>query len=291
MCPRVSIVLPVYNGERYLAVSIDSILAQTFRDWELIIVDDGSTDNSPEIARSHAERDKRIRLIRNSKNLRLPESLNLGFTHATGKYHTWTSDDNLYRPEAICCMVARLEEDPELAFVYADHTEIDPAGNALTQVHVEPPERLASRNIVGACFLYRREVGSAIGKYDDSVCGAEDYDYWLRIFARYKMAPLHVDLYQYRRHSDSLTKTKWFQVCRSVMEVHERYLDREQASTRTERSSHFTRMAADYFRHRCLRLFLASACRAIKHAPIQSPLQLARGTDWCGVGPNQITWR
>lgn len=275
MGPRVSIVLPVYNGERYLAASIESVVDQTFRDWELIVVDDGSVDKSPTIAREYTEADERIRLICNSKNLRLPETLNVGFTHATGEYYTWTSDDNLYRPEAIGCMVAQLDEEPELAFVYADQTEIDEAGDLIAHVRAEPPERLTSRNVVGACFLYRNDVGAAVGKYDDSVCGAEDYDYWLRVFARYRIAPLHVDLYQYRRHPHSLTKTQWLQVCRAVMEVHERYLNRVKIFRRTQRSDHFARMAADYYRHRCLRLFLASASRGLRHAPMRFPLHFA----------------
>src|SRR5688572_20908989 len=105
----VSIVLPTFNGSRYLAESIESCLAQTYRAWELIIVDDCSTDETPSIIKSFEARDSRIRSIRNQKNLKLPGSLNAGFAEAKGALFTWTSDDNLYRPNALEVMVAEIE--------------------------------------------------------------------------------------------------------------------------------------------------------------------------------------
>lgn len=97
--PKVSIVLPTYNGARYLRQSIDSCLGQTYRNLELIVVDDASTDTTPEIIRSY--QDPRIRVIRHEKSKMLPESLNTGFRAVSGDYLTWTSDDNYYVPEAI----------------------------------------------------------------------------------------------------------------------------------------------------------------------------------------------
>ena len=80
----VSVVLPVYNGERYLREALDSVLAQTYRNWELILVDDGSFDQTPEIAREYEERDSRIRVI-SQENQKLPRALNKGFSLATGE--------------------------------------------------------------------------------------------------------------------------------------------------------------------------------------------------------------
>ena len=82
--PLISIVLPVYNGEKYLRESIDSILAQTMRDWELIVVDDCSKDATPAILAEYAARDRRIRVLRNEENQRLPRSLNIGFAETRG---------------------------------------------------------------------------------------------------------------------------------------------------------------------------------------------------------------
>ena len=99
--PLVSIVLPVYNGEKYLRESLDSILAQTMEDWELIAVDDCSKDATPQILADYAASDSRIRVMRNAENQRLPRSLNIGFAEARGEFLTWTSDDNAYAPEAL----------------------------------------------------------------------------------------------------------------------------------------------------------------------------------------------
>ena len=130
--PNVSIILPVYNGARYLAQAIDSCLNQTYRNIELIIVDDCSTDETPAIVRSYT--DPRIRYVRNKTNRRLPQSLNIGFALATGEYLTWTSDDNEFLPHAIETMLKILMEDKAVDFVYSDYTakylETGKPGNA-----------------------------------------------------------------------------------------------------------------------------------------------------------------
>ena len=111
--PKVSIVLPVYNGEKYLRESLDSILTQTFSDWELIIVNDCSTDGTQNIIEEYVSKDSRIRTIKNSINQKLPESLNIGFRISTGEYLTWTSDDNMYRPEALEVMTNYLDREKD----------------------------------------------------------------------------------------------------------------------------------------------------------------------------------
>ena len=104
----ISIVLPVYNGERYLADSINSILNQTYKDFELIIVNDCSTDSSLEIIEEFARTDPRIIIINNEQNQKLPRSLNIGFSHCRGEYYTWTSDDNLMLPDFCEAMITKL---------------------------------------------------------------------------------------------------------------------------------------------------------------------------------------
>ena len=102
--PKVSIVLPTYNGEKYIKESIESILSQTLTDWELIIVNDCSKDTTASIISEYASEDDRIKIITNEQNQKLPESLNIGFRQACGEYLTWTSDDNMYKPQALKTM-------------------------------------------------------------------------------------------------------------------------------------------------------------------------------------------
>src|SRR5574344_1693507 len=112
MSELVSIVLPVYNGEKYLAQSIESVLNQTYENIELIIVNDCSTDNSRDIAQKYANKNSGIKIIDNTENKKLPASLNIGFEAANGEYYTWTSDDNYYEPTAIEKMVQYLKTKP-----------------------------------------------------------------------------------------------------------------------------------------------------------------------------------
>src|SRR5262245_32445776 len=119
--PIVSIILPTYNGSRYIRESIDSCLAQEFSDFELIIVNDCSTDNTPAIIEEYANKDGRIRVLHNQVNKKLPRSLNAGSDIARGKYHTWTSDDNFYAPGALKELVQHLENDLSAGYIYTDY--------------------------------------------------------------------------------------------------------------------------------------------------------------------------
>ncbi len=123
--PHVSIGLPVYNGERYLAQSIDSILAQTYRDFELIISDNCSTDATEEICRAYAARDPRIRYYRNERNLGPTWNFNHTFELARGEYFKWGSHDDVCAPELLERCVAALDSMPDVVLAYARMTLID----------------------------------------------------------------------------------------------------------------------------------------------------------------------
>ena len=203
---KVSIVLPTYNGNaRYLVRSIDSCLNQTHRQIEVVIVDDGSQVNIPEIL-SHYQ-DTRLKYVRHEKNRGLPAALNKGFSNCTGQYLTWTSDDNYYSRDAIEIMLRFIQSYPELDFVCAESYEIgdEEEGPARKVLRTRPPEWLNVNNGIGACFLYKREVYEAVGQYDERVALAEDYDYWIRVFKKFRMQQLNRPLYYYRFHRDSLT--------------------------------------------------------------------------------------
>ena len=211
MDKKVSVVLPVFNGETYLAQSIDSILAQTYTNWELIIIDDGSTDRTEEIANAYVKKDARIFYYKNPKNMQLPRSLNRGFAMSVGDYLTWTSDDNIYYPDAFETMVKTLESDSRLGFVFASCDVIDKDGKKIDEwIMPENMElrKIVGTNIVGACFMYRRRVYALVGDYNPALFLAEDFDYWQRIFARFKVRPIEKVLYAYRRHEDNLTSTR-----------------------------------------------------------------------------------
>ena len=205
---KVSIVLPTFNGMRYLRESIASCLRQTHRNLELIIVDDGSTAPVESLVREF--QDPRIIFVRHERNLGLPSSLNTGFAHSSGDLCTWTSDDNTYLPVALEHMVRFIQTYPDVDFVYAESFRVDDNGrvDAHEVLRTRPPESLVSDNYIGACFLYKRAVYETVGNYDVNAELAEDYDYWLRVARRFTMQRLFRRLYCYRFHDASLTSTR-----------------------------------------------------------------------------------
>jgi glycosyltransferase involved in cell wall biosynthesis len=233
--PRVSMVMPVHNGARWLEEAIASVLAQSFADFELILVDDASRDDSPAIMTAAAARDPRIRYLRLDTNVGLPAALNHGFAQARGEFHSWTSDDNLLRPAMLERLLGVFAAQPEADIAYADFTLIDDQGNDLGHSRVGPVERLLHGNNIGACFLYRRDVTEALGGYDIGLFGVEDYDFWLRAAQRFTFAELHEDLYLYRKHGGSLTSKRADQIHALTALIVERALpDQLPARSRSE---------------------------------------------------------
>lgn len=228
--PKVSIILPTYNGAKYLSDSIESIINQTFADWELIIVNDCSTDNTLEIIQKFADNDKRIKIINNPVNKKLPASLNVGFSYAKGQYFTWTSDDNLYKPEALKKMVQYLDLHPQADLISMNSDYIDENGNyqhnfADLFAYERVAANLLQHNNVGAAFMYRKEIADKVGLYDDFTFCAEDYDYWCRIALAGNIEYTDDNIYQYRINFQSLSATKRAQVVEKTYYVQKKYME------------------------------------------------------------------
>ena len=200
----VSIILPVFNGEKFLSQSIESCLNQTYKNIELIIVNDCSTDNTLEIAKSYADRDFRVSIINNTINKKLPASLNIGHKAAKGDFMTWTSDDNYFEVNAIDEMLSNLKAN-EVDIVYADYYRI--VDGKKNRVSLNNDSLLIFRNVIGACFLYRKNVFLKNLGYDESLFLVEDYDFWLRASKTFKFYKIDRSLYNYRLHNNSLTNS------------------------------------------------------------------------------------
>lgn len=219
----VSVILPVYNQAALLDESVRSVLAQSYRNFELIIIDDGSTDEVQAVLQPYLHL-PRVRCI-SQTNHGLPHALNRGFAQARGEFWTWTSADNAMAPTMLETLVAALDARPGPDMVYADYLAIDdrglPLADPLWLSHRRPdPASAAIRlphsaealnsvldNFIGPCFMYRGWVGRCIGDYDLRLPGVEDYDYWMRINAYFELSHLGREdlLYRYRVHDNSLT--------------------------------------------------------------------------------------
>lgn len=223
--PRVTIVLPTYNGEKYIRESINSILSQNYTNWELIIVNDCSTDNTSKIIQQYSQEDKRIQIINNSVNKKLPKSLNTGFKFASGEYLTWTSDDNIYEKDAIEKMVKYLDANRNMPMVRADMLLIDENAEVISESQEYDYPKMFINNCMGACFMYRRSVAQKVGQYDETLFCVEDYDYWIRIMEQYgTIGNIKEFLYRYRWHSGSLSSTKRDYVESQLNEMRKRHL-------------------------------------------------------------------
>ena len=218
----VSIVLPVYNGEKYLKYAINSVISQSYKKIELIIVDDGSDDKSGSIAEEYAKNNNNIFVISHNANRLLPAALNSGFKMAKGEYLTWISHDNILLPKLIEKMVQELDYYKDAAMVYGNMKLIDKNGNVLRGKgwYEYPPMsgnvilptgtdnlNITANNTIGAAFMYRASVADLIGEYSDDRFGIEDYDYWMRINEIFTIRHTEFSepLYLYRFHDDSLT--------------------------------------------------------------------------------------
>lgn len=205
--PLISIVLPVYNGEKYLALALDGVINQTYKNFELIIVNDCSKDSTLQIAQSYAIRDPRIKIISNEKNKKLPGSLNIGFRHAQGEFHTWTSDDNIHHPNCLERLLYHLI-NTQSDLVYSDYNIIDNNGEFAATNKMGPTEGLIYVNTVGASFLYKKEIFEKLKGYSENLFLIEDYDFWARaVINGFKLKHIDEILYNYRVHPDSLSST------------------------------------------------------------------------------------
>ncbi|WP_243317505.1 glycosyltransferase family 2 protein [Geothrix paludis] len=185
--PRVSILTGIYQCEATLVEALESILAQTFTDWEMILCDDGSTDRSPEIAQSFVDRDSRFVLIRNPRNLGLAAALNLAFQHAKGEYLARMDGDDRSRPDRLAIQVAYLDAHPSCAVVSGAMASFDEKGfwGTIRPRQQDPSlESLAwSTPFTHAPCMMRREVLARVGGYRTDVGRVEDYDLWVRVYA------------------------------------------------------------------------------------------------------------
>lgn len=205
--PRVSILMPVYNGARFLAEAAAGVTGQTMRDFELLIIDDGSTDDSAALAAGFS--DSRIRALRNEGNIGLVGTLNRGLSEARGEWIARCDADDLWLPGKLAAQFALVNRDPRLALVGTSATLIDEHGNF--RGHFRTPSGhdalcwdLCFRNpFVHSSVLFRRGTALEEGGYHD-IPAAEDYDLWSRIAARSLVDSVPDRLVQYRLHGGSV---------------------------------------------------------------------------------------
>lgn len=213
--PRVSVIMPVYNGKRHVSAAIESILGQTLSDFEFIIIDDASTDGTAELLVGWARRDPRIRVLWNETNLGLTPTLNRALRVASAPIIARMDSDDISAPERLERQVAFLEANPDHMFVTTSYRAIDEAGRTL-YVKVKPADDCRVRWLMrfrmclehpSACFRLRFPDGSPV-QYDERFAVGEDFDLFSRLLATGKGAILPQVLFEYRKHPTNISNTR-----------------------------------------------------------------------------------
>jgi len=209
--PTVTVLMAVHNGELHLPESLASLLSQTYGDWELVLVDDGSTDSTFSIMERC--RDARIRVFRNPENIGLVRSLNRGLAEARGRYIARQDADDVSEPPRLEQQVVFLEAHPQVALVASDYLRTDDEGGVIGERHVPRDAtsirwRLLFLNAFAhSSVMFRRDVVEMLGGYNEGFPFAEDYDLWSRIAWSADVAAIREPLVRYRQSAASMTAT------------------------------------------------------------------------------------
>lgn len=209
--PLVSVLLPVYNGERYLVSAVESVLRQTFGDFELLILDDGSTDGTARICERLAARDARVH-VRRRENRGLVPTLNELIAMARGDLLARMDADDLCLPERFARQIDFLCDHPDVVCVGSDVEMIDEAGRLLTHLalplsdaDIQEASLSGHTSLFHPAVMMRAHVVRQVGGYRDEFYTAEDLDLWLRLGEAGRLANLPDALLRYRLHSQSMS--------------------------------------------------------------------------------------
>jgi glycosyltransferase involved in cell wall biosynthesis len=216
---KVSIVIPVYNSMLYFPETLESALQQTFDDFEVIIVNDGSTDEIETWVKEQT--DPRLTLI-SQDNQGASKARNTGILHSTGDYIAFLDADDLWAPTKLAAQVEFLDNHPQVGLVYTWVLSIDASGNSRGRIFKNSAEgkiwdTLILHNVLecGSTPLVRRECFDQVGMFDESLTNIEDRDMWLRIAKDYDFAVVKEPLVYYRLHPNSKGKN-WPRVERNA---------------------------------------------------------------------------
>jgi len=203
----------VYNDAEYVAKSVESILTQTYEEFEFVIIDDGSTDNSSELLQEYADQDDRITLFRQS-NSGLTKALNAGLARADGKYIARMDADDIADQNRLERQVEFLEKNPEIVLVGTQYTEVDADGNLLGRSDLPETDReirdvlMKYNPFFHASVMMRAETVSSIGGYNASFKYSQDYDLWLRLAKEGELINLSSELMKRRYDKTNISVAK-----------------------------------------------------------------------------------
>ncbi len=222
--------MSVYNGAQYLQKSLNSVLQQTYKDFEFIIVNDASTDETSAILNQIAHKEPRIEIINNEENLGLTNSLNKGLAIAKGEYIARMDADDISLPNRLHTQVNFLEQSPEVGLIGSAYHIIDKDDNFVTTnqeplSHTELAWKLHFRNaFCHSSVMFRKKVLNIVGLYNPDYRQTQDYELWARIARVSVVKNTSEPLIKFRQHGSSITQTQTLKQQRNAENVSKREL-------------------------------------------------------------------
>lgn len=216
MIPTVSIIMPAYNAENYIKESISSVIAQTFQDWELIIIDDCSTDDTPTIISNFISQDSRIKSIRLYKNSGKPSvAKNHGLKMIKGDFIAFIDSDDLWISDKLAKQVALMQNDNEIALSYTGGYWIDDNGKIVKDFVPKYScgfnlKRQLSRYEINnqSVMITKKALQNTLMQFNENILIGEDFNLFMHIVAKYKSSTIPQQLIKYRIHNNAITKSK-----------------------------------------------------------------------------------
>ncbi|ALF52922.1 glycosyl transferase family A [Nostoc piscinale CENA21] len=210
--PKVTVVIPAYNAMQFLPETVESVLAQTFSDLELLIVNDGSSDNIVQWANNIT--DERVKLI-SQENQGVSAARNTGIMQSNGEYLAFLDADDLWKPTKLEKQILRFEEYPEAGLVYTWTHLVDTFAKPINRVLASRLEGNVWKQILvanmignGSSAMVRRSCFQTVGLFDPELSGAADRDMWIRIAVHYPFAVVKEPLTLWRQHTNSMSKKR-----------------------------------------------------------------------------------
>jgi len=228
--PKVSIITITFNREAYILQTIDSVLAQSFKDWEMIIIDDASTDNTEKVVKKYIDGESRIKYFKNEKNLGIAKTRNRGLELATGTYIAPLDSDDIWLD------VNKLQKQVDFLDINKDYCmlgggimRIDAESKPLKKVLYPVYDSLIRKIILQfnpfpqSTLLFRKDIAQSCGGYSDKYKICDDYDLWLKMGLKSKFTNIPQVLAGYRVHGGNITKTKRLTTTKEILEIVKNY--------------------------------------------------------------------
>lgn len=223
--PKITVYMPSYNYGQYIDQAIQSVIRQTMQDWELIVIDDGSTDDTLEVIKKYKS-NSNIRIVE-QENKGLNITNNIAIRLASGKYVVRVDADDFLEENMLLVLSNVLDTKPDIGLVYPDYYNVDQYGRIIELVRrkkIAEEVELLDLPAHGACTMIRKEILQLLGGYDESFKCQDGYDLWLRATRQHKPYNVNIPLFYYRQHATSLTRNE-AKILETRREIKKKFVD------------------------------------------------------------------